>query len=220
MNIEPLATRVARRASFWLAAGLCLLISHDAIFLVQHGPGQSVVAALRQGGHAYWGLASAVLLVGGALAAAGWIWRLRALRSRAPRGRATPGPAEGWVRRAAAAWIRLFVLVVMAFAVQENVEHLAGHGHGIGLGAVVGPEYPLALPVLAVATALGAVVIALVRRHEAELLQRLTGAPAWTDDAPPTNPRPPYRTVGFHSTPMSAHGALRAPPGSPALTIG
>ncbi len=41
------------------------------------------------------------------------------------------------------------LVVTTAFAVQENLEHLAGHGHLIGLGALIGPEYPLALPVLA-----------------------------------------------------------------------
>jgi hypothetical protein len=220
MSVDPSAARLIRRASFWLAAGLCLLVAHDAVFLVQRGPGQSLVAALREGGHAYWGAASAGLLAGGALAAIVWLLRIAALRSRARLRPMAPMPARGWGRRALGGWIRLFALVAITFAIQENVEHLAGHGHGIGLGALIGPEYPLALPVLAAVTGAAAMLIALVRHHEGELMRRLAAAPAWVGAASRMEgSRRQDRAVVRRGAPMSAHRALRAPPRSPALTI-
>ena len=215
MNADSFAARISRRVSFWLAAGLCLLVSHDAVFLVQRGPGQSLVAALREGGHAYWGAASVVLLVGGALAAAAWLWRIASLRRLARQASAPHEPAPDWWRRAARGWIRLFALVAVAFVVQENVEHVVGHGHGIGLGALVGPEYPLALPVLAAVTGLAALAIALVRHREVALLLRIAARRARRSRPLRIAGRPrDIRRSVRHGAPMSVHRALRAPPGA------
>ena len=51
-------------------------------------------------------------------------------------------------RRFAAIWLRLLAVVAIGFVIQENVEHVIAHGHAPGLGALLGPEYPLALPVI------------------------------------------------------------------------
>ena len=72
-------------------------------------------------------------------------------------------------------WAPLFGLVAVAFAIQENVEHLAGHGHLIGLGALGGPEYPLALPVIALVTLVAAALGAVVRWRIGVLEARLAG---------------------------------------------
>jgi hypothetical protein len=177
------------------------------------GPGQALTRALRDAGHGYWGLASTLLLVGAAIGAVIWVARIVVLWHLAAK---SPGrlPGRGsWRRRATAHWIRLFVLVALAFVVQENAEHLLSHGHAIGLGALIGPEYPLALPVLALVTGLAAAVTALVREHEAELLRRIAAARARV--------RRPVRRIGpgrpeqsrtGHGRPMSTHRALRAPP--------
>lgn len=105
------------------------------------------------------------------------------------------------------------MLVAVAFALQENAEHLVGHGHGIGLGALIGPEYPLALPVLAAVTGLAATVIALARHHEGELLRRIATARAWVDPLMRVPGRPrDIRAWRGRGAVMSVHRALRAPP--------
>jgi len=63
--------------------------------------------------------------------------------------------------------------VALAFALQENIEHLAGHGHLIGLGALIGPEYPLALPVIGLVALAAAALGALVRWRIALLEARV-----------------------------------------------
>ena len=73
--------RVSRTASFWLAAGVTLLVSHDAVFLVQVGPGKALADALTDAGHghAYWANASVLLLAGGTVVAALWFVRMAIL---------------------------------------------------------------------------------------------------------------------------------------------
>jgi hypothetical protein len=189
-----------------------LLIAHDAVFLAQVGPGQELVRILRGAGHGYWELASTILLVGAGVGAAAWLVRIAVLARQASEGpgrRPLPG---GWRRRAASHWIRLFVLVALAFAVQENAEHFLSHGHLIGAGALMGPEYPLALPVLALVTGLAAAVIALAREHEAALLARIAAARARVRPLRRIGPvRPEPRRVRDGAL-MAAHRALRAPP--------
>ena len=106
------ATRVSRTASFWLAAGVGLLVSHDAVFLVQVGTGKALADVLTDAGHghAYWANASVLVLAGGTVVAALWFVRMAILR-RADGGlpRAVP-EAETWRRRALVHWVRLFVL--------------------------------------------------------------------------------------------------------------
>ena len=58
------------RVAFWALAAVALLISHDATFLVQVGPGEALARALREAGHGYWGAASVVLLLIGLAAGA------------------------------------------------------------------------------------------------------------------------------------------------------
>ncbi len=212
MNQGSRASRLARRASFWLAAGFALLIAHDAVFAAQVGPGQALTSALRDAGHSYWGLASMLLVVGAAIGGAAWLARMAILERRALQGAGRQHPPGNWRRRTTSHWIRLFILVALAFAVQENAEHFLSHGHLIGVGALIGPEYPLALPVLALVTGLAAAVTALVREHEAALLERIAAARAGVRPLRRTDPIRPEPTRVQASPPMSAHRALRAPP--------
>ena len=90
-----------------------------------------------------------------------------------------PRAALQWRRRAHASppiWLRLFAVVALGFVLQENVEHIISHGHAIGLGALLGPEYPLALPVIGLVTALAGSVAAAVRRTEGALLAIISAA--------------------------------------------
>ena len=218
MTHNSRAARLTRRLSFWFAAGVALLASHDAVFLVQLGPGHALANALRDAGHGYWGAASALLLLGGGVGAAIWLTRLRALRQVAGN---APQPAYtgGWKGRVLSHWIRLFALVVVAFALQESVEHVLSHGHGIGLGALIGPEYPLALPVLAAVTGLAAALTSLVRHQEVELQRRIAASLAEIRRSPRViGLLRPNRESNIRGTLMSLHRALRAPPAVSLLT--
>jgi hypothetical protein len=203
---------MARRASFWLAAGFALLVAHDAVFAAQVGPGQELVRALRGAGHGYWGLASTIVLVGAAIGAAAWLARMAVLARRASHGPGRRQRTGTWRRRAFSHWIRLFIMVALAFTLQENAEHVLSHGHAIGVGALIGPEYPLALPVLALVTGLAAALTALVREHEAALLERIAAARASIRPLRRIGPIRPEPMRAKASPPMSAHRALRAPP--------
>jgi hypothetical protein len=177
--------RLPPRLAFWALAGGALLISHDATWLAQIGPGEALTAALRHGGHDYWGAASAALTLTG-LVAATWagmrLYRLRRGTSVSFGGEPVGRP---YLRRAAGAWVRLFGVVAIGFVIQENLEHAMAHGHGLWAGALLGPEYPLALPVIGAITALAALVAAAFVTAERLLLARL-------EDARPTL-RPPRR---------------------------
>ena len=67
-------------------------------------------------------------------------------------------------------------MVAIGFVVQENLEHALAHGHGLWAGALIGPEYPLALPVIGAITLLAALVAAAFVTAERILLARLEPA--------------------------------------------
>jgi len=171
--------RLPPRLAFWALAGVALLISHDATWLAQVGPGETLSAALRHGGHDYWGAASAALSVAG-LAAAAWAGiRLYRLRRRSSGTVDAERPAaRPYLRRVAGAWLRLFGVVAVGFVIQENAEHALAHGHGLWAGALLGPEYPLALPVIGAITLLAALLATAFVTAERILLARLDSAPA------------------------------------------
>jgi ABC-type amino acid transport system permease subunit len=203
-----IAARLRGPIAFWALAGLALLVSHDAVFLVQIGPGERLAATLRSVGHDYWGAASCVLVAMAAIAAVCTVARLARLRRRA----ATLGAKQdARAARLLPIWIRLAAVVVIGFAIQENVEHFVAHGHLIGAGALVGPEYPLALPVLnlvSFAAALGAALLvgseqALVAAIEAAL-RRLRPIRVAV--------RPPQRIPSPSGSVLARFGAGRAPP--------
>ena len=109
-------------------------------------------------------------------------------------------------------WLRLLAVVAAAFVVQESAEHFVSHNHVPLLGALIGPEYPLALPVLAVITLLGATITTLVREREAELLALVAEriAPSRAEAREP-RPRPAPR-VGRRAAVLATPDLGRAPP--------
>jgi hypothetical protein len=201
--------------AFWALAGVTLLISHDAIWLTQVGPGEGLATALRAAGHGYWGLASLALAMIGFGAALGVGVRLRVLRRRAAEVRADrslfqPRP---YLARVVRAWARFFLVVAIGFVIQENIEHFSSHQHAPGLGALLGPEYPLALPVIAALTGLAAFTAALVRTYERGLVAAILAAirrPATR--ASRRLHRPPARVVWRSLSPLATNWAGRAPP--------
>jgi hypothetical protein len=172
------AFRHSPRLAFWTLAALTLLVSHDAVWLVQRGPGEDVAAALRTAQHGYWAWASIGIVGVAVLVVAATALRATALVRRARRLRADVAPVglRSFGTRFAVAWVRLVAVVAIGFAVQENVEHFVAHGHLLGLGAITGPEYPLAVPILVGLGAVAALVIATVRCVERELLRAIATA--------------------------------------------
>ncbi|MBA3587486.1 MAG: hypothetical protein H0W41_07600 [Chloroflexi bacterium] len=58
MRIEAALARIPTRLHFWALVAVALFVSHDTIFFVQLGRGESLSRALRETGHAYWVFAS------------------------------------------------------------------------------------------------------------------------------------------------------------------
>jgi hypothetical protein len=210
---QPFA-RFRGPVAFWAAAGVSLLVSHDAVYLARLGPGHALAQTLRAAGHDYWGTASlALVLIGGVAlgATAIRLHRLRRIAVQLAAGRVARSRSYG--ARWLAAWLRLLAVVAIGFGVQENVEHVIGHGHAPGLGALIGPEYPLALPVIAAITGLAALITAALSQAEHALLaviadairRRLARAPRRTH-------RPLLRLTVVLAPPLALAAAGRAPP--------
>lgn len=161
-------------ASVWFA--------HDAVFAAEHGFGAGFAQAMTEGGHdGYWTVFTLAVGVAGTLLALWAAVRLTRLATALGSDRAVPhragpaAPTTTYRRELVGLWRPLLVVTATVFTLQENAEHLLGHGHLIGLGALAGPEYPLALPVLALVTLAAAAVGALVRWRIAVLEARLAG---------------------------------------------
>lgn len=202
------------RLAFWALAAVSLLVSHDAIWLVQLGAGEDLAAALRSGGHGYWGVASVALGVSGlagVTAVGRHLWHLRRAANRVASTTALRPRGASYLSRVSRAWAWLLVLVLIGFVLQENVEHTLTHGQAPGFGALLGPEHPLAIPVIAAITLIGALLASVVLVIEEALLAIIRG-----DDQ---RRRPPRRLLrpepGLRRSAMSrprAHTG-RAPPG-------
>jgi hypothetical protein len=211
---QPFLARFRGPVAFWAAAGVSLLVSHDAVYLAQLGPGHALAQALRAPGHDYWGTASLALVVIGAVALGATATRLHRLRRLAVQlaaGRVAR--SRPYAARWLAAWLRLLAVVAIGFGIQENVEHVIGHGHAPGLGALFGPEYPLALPVIAAITAVAALIAAALGQAERALLAVIADAiRRRLARAPRRTPRPPLRLAVDRAPPLALAVAGRAPP--------
>ncbi len=172
------AARTLRILRFGALALVSVWFAHDAVFAAEHGIGSGFAAAMTAGGHdGYWW---AFTLAVGIVASLLGLWVAIRLVRLAGRTRDVPhGPDHSTIStyrgELAGLWAALFAVTATAFAVQENIEHLTGHGHLLGLGALTGPEYALALPVIAAVTLVAAALGALVRWRIAVLEARLAG---------------------------------------------
>ena len=211
----PLLTeQMRRRAAFWTLAAVALLISHDAVFLVQLGPGQTLSRALRDAGHGYWGVATVALAIAGTVMAAATAWRLVRLHRRANDldARLRPTAARTYLARSAVVAGRLFAVVSVGFVLQENVEHVIGHGHAPGLGALFGPEYPLALPVIGAISAVAGLLGGIVATTTARLVASIIEALSRRSRAPQNLARPRSNNLARPRSPLAYRLAGRAPP--------
>jgi len=214
MSIARLFARFRGPIAPSTLAAVSLLVSHDAIFLAQIGPGEALARALREAGHDYWGIASLVLAGAGIASLGTTLVRLRALRRKADAlGAVPPSGSRPYGARWLRAWARLLPVVAIGFLMQENVEHVIAHGHAPGLGALLGPEYPLALPVMALITGLAALVAAALSQTELALLAGIADAlRRFIGRAPRRTLRPPVRLPSVLGSPLARAWAGRAPP--------
>jgi hypothetical protein len=215
MRLGSFSQRLRGPVAFWALAGVTLLASHDAVFLVQLGPGEGLVRVLRTAGHDYWGAASALLVGVALLAAAATVVRLARLHREArSMGAALSGirAPRSSLRRTLATWLRLFAVVAVGFAIQENLEHLGMHGHPIGAGALVGPEYPLAMPVIGLLTLVGAALAALIVGAELQLLDAIALLRRPMVRAPRSIAQPPLMLGPRRGVRLTMTAAGRAPP--------
>lgn len=214
MRLRALPTALRGPIAFWALAGLALLLSHDAVFAAQMGPGEALTRTLRTAGHDYWGIASLALGTIGVVAGLLSVVRLLQLRHRAHALHARPiEPSATYRGRFLVAWARLFVVVAIGFAIQENLEHLGMHAHAIGPGALIGPEYPLALPVIGLITMVAASIAALVTGTEHALIATIAAAlRRAVRRAPRRLDRPPLRIPEPRTSALASAAASRAPP--------
>ena len=178
MNLRARMARSRSGLASWALGAIALVVSHDAVFIVQDGPGHALATALRQGGHEYWTLVSIGLALLALAVGVRSLLRLFRLRRWADAlgGRPRPGPSGTYLGRSIRIWARLAPLVAIGFVLQENVEHLAAHGHLIGLAALGGAEYPLALPMIGAISLLAALGAGAFSVAERELIVRIADA--------------------------------------------
>ncbi len=173
------AVRAWRIVRLLVLLPISVLIGHDAIFGIQYGFGDGFRQAMSLGGHdGYW-MALSVVIVTLALAVLAreslrglrlWL-RTRTLRTRSvERGRPT------WLPEVRRIWPALLALTSVAFAIQENLEHLAMGQPAPGIGVLFGAEHAAAIPILAAITLLVAAVGSLVRWRVAILEFRVATA--------------------------------------------
>jgi hypothetical protein len=212
VRFPAISTVHRNRLAFWALAGLALFVAHDAVYLIQIGPGEALAATLRTAGHGYWGLAS-IVLTAVALVVGVSIWlRMRRLRRRAAGLGAARHSSGPFARRFVVAWLRLATVVAVGFVIQENVEHSIIHGHAPGVGALAGPEYPLALPVIGLIGAIAAAVAAIVTRTQEALVLAIEAALRRHVRPLLAGPRPPAVPAAAIGSVLAHPGAGRAPP--------
>jgi hypothetical protein len=158
-----------------------LALSHELIYIVAHGVGDEYAAAMRAGGHdRYWtSFLLIVALVSTALAVVTFT-QLRRLRRLAASVRARSVRIEDvgygrFFRLLAPLWLRLAVVVVAAYFVQENIETVTTGVPLPGLAVLTG-AYWLALPLLLFVSLLVASVGALFGWRREVILARLRAA--------------------------------------------
>ncbi len=215
--------RLAARTRFVLLALVSLFLGHDAVYAAEHGIGTGFGSAMAELDHgAYWGpftllaAASAIsLAVGSGLALARLRRRLVRTAGCVPPGPSAPAPA-GYRHEFAAIWPRLALVVVVLFALQENVETFLAHGVVPGVDVLFGGELPLAIPVLALVTLGLAAIGALVRWRISVLTARLhRAAPRAQTALSGSGPAPEWAEVHAaapHRWTLDRRDAGRAPP--------
>jgi hypothetical protein len=179
LTAPPSRARWATRIRLAILVAVALLVAHTAIYAAEDGLGAAYAAAMARDGHGDWWLAVALVVAAGGLALAAWaVARVVGLELRAHGARRRRRGEPRFGIEVVAIARRLVPVVLLAFAIQENIEQLAAHGRVLGIEAVVGPAHPLAVPVLTLVALLLAVAGATVRWRIATLRRRIANGPA------------------------------------------
>ncbi len=169
-----------RRMRSVLLLVVALVVAHDAVYAVRFGPGPDLAHALGGDQHHLHHPALLLMAVGAAIVLGLFaVVRIARLTQRATGlgagSRDQPSTIE--LRREwRSIWRFLGPRVVLLLLLQENAEHLFGHGHFEGLSVYLAPESLLSLPVILAVTALIALAGALVRWREEALGRRIRAA--------------------------------------------
>jgi hypothetical protein len=204
------------RLRFAVLAVLGVVVGHDAVYAVGHGLGDGYRTAMSALGHdAYW-VPLTVMAVVAALAvlvtAASTILGLR--RRLSAKASVDHAPAVSYRSTVWRIWPRLFLVVVAAFVVQENLEQWRSFEGATGIDVLVTTS-PLAVPVLALVTLVLAAVGALVRWRIEHLRARLAHSAAHAARAvDPISPSPEWRLADIAAVAwlLVRRDAGRAPP--------
>jgi hypothetical protein len=158
--------RLRALGRFGVLVAAVLVAAHDLVYLAAYGPRAQRI--LEEAGHGpTWVAVGVGALLGAAALAALTLHRSRMLRQRliALGGPAlAPLPVPQLVVRIGRLWMPLLAVSLVAFAVQENLEHLQHHGHVPGAAVLWSVGYEWALPIFAALTfaaaAVGSVALA------------------------------------------------------------
>jgi hypothetical protein len=191
-----------------------LVPAHDLVFLAAFG-GHVHAHALEATGHgAYWLAIWIAMLL--AVVATAVVVLHRSQRLRRELGRlggihvSAPRPAR-LAAAIARLWVALFATAIVAFVIQENLEHYGLHAHLPGLDVLFVGEYQWTIPVFA-ALALAAAIAGSLSVERLAALVRAVRTAARPARPARRTPRPPRRA----ERPARARRAIpdlgRAPP--------
>jgi hypothetical protein len=208
----PITTLMAL-GRFALLVAAVLAPAHDLVYLAAYGPRAQRILDTAGHGPAWFAVAVACLLGGGALAAI-TLHRSRILRRRL---RSLGGPAldslplPQLAARIWRLWVPLLLVSLAVFAVQENLEHLNHHGHLPGTAVLHGVGYEWALPIFVALTFAAAVVGSVALARVAALAAAV--AQASTDRLGTARPSWPIPSDAWRTRQLrSAPDLGRAPP--------
>ena len=135
---------MSRRRGAWLA--VLLSVSGHQLALAA-GMVATSETGLRAADHGpVWGLAVALVAAAAVLAVGLAAWRILALRLRLRLAPTVSLPSGATLLRT---WTAVTAVALALFLLQENVEHLAQHGHLPMLEPLLSGQYVLVLPVFA-----------------------------------------------------------------------
>lgn len=217
------AGRLKRFAVLAALVAAALVVSHELIYLLAHPGGAEYARAMRDRGHdRYWTtlvLTVAIVVTALGVIALGQLHRLRRAVSQVRSGRAAVDDlALGTFGRIAGGlWLRVSVGTIVAFLAQENLEAAGAGASPSGLGVILG-DHVIALPVIALASAVVALVGALVRWGREVMLARLCRSAVSPRRRMPRMARPVGARRPASTRAVRQHG-LRAPPPLEAVPV-